>query len=70
VVVSTSDREGRERLLGDPLLKVSVLGTRPIEAFRSPLASPLPLLRRERDVPKSRRHGLAAIEKALESVGI
>jgi len=38
------------------------------EAFRSALASPLLLRCREQDVPKDRRHAIAAIEQPLGSL--
>ncbi len=64
-----AERDALMRFIGNPLFKVLVLGTRPSDAFRSSLDSPLPLLCREQDVPKSRRHAIAAIEQALSSLG-
>ncbi|HEY3254318.1 MAG TPA: SAM-dependent methyltransferase, partial [Polyangiaceae bacterium] len=61
-------RESLRNFLGNPLFKVLVLGTRASDAFRSSLATPLPLLAREQDVPKSRRTAIASIEQALESL--
>jgi len=66
---ASAQRDALARFLGNPLFKVLVLGRRPSDAFRSALASPLPLRYREQDVPKSRRHTIAAIEQALRSLG-
>jgi len=69
VLRSCAERDSLARFVGNPVFKVLVLGTRPSEAFRSALDSPLPLRAREQDVPKSRRHAIAAIERRLLSLG-
>ena len=69
LVRACAERDSLARFIGNPLFKVLVLGTRSSEAFGGPLASPLPLLGREQDVPKARRHAIAAIEQALSSLG-
>ncbi|MEI9938249.1 MAG: SAM-dependent methyltransferase [Pseudomonadota bacterium] len=66
LLLACAERDSLMRFLGNPVFKVLVLGTRPSAAFRSLLDTPLPLLCREQDVPKSRRHAIAAIEKALK----
>jgi SAM-dependent MidA family methyltransferase len=53
------------KFLGNPVFKVLVLGTRPSAAFAGPLSSPLPLARRERDIPQARRERIASIEREL-----
>ncbi|HYQ17823.1 MAG TPA: SAM-dependent methyltransferase, partial [Polyangiaceae bacterium] len=60
-----AEREALQKLIGNPLFKVLVLGRRTSDAFHSALASPLALAAQERDVPKARRHAIAAIERAL-----
>jgi len=69
LLLACAERDSLTRFVGNPVFKVLVLGTRPSRAFQSPLASPLPLLCREQDVPKFRRHAIAAIEKSLTSLG-
>jgi SAM-dependent MidA family methyltransferase len=64
-----AERDSLARFIGNPVFKVLVLGTRPSEAFRSALDSPLPLSCREQDVPRPRRHRIAAIEQVLRSLG-
>lgn len=66
---ASAQRDSLARFLGNPLFKVLVIGRRASDAFRSALASPLPLRYREQDVPKSRRTTIAAIEQALRSLG-
>jgi SAM-dependent MidA family methyltransferase len=56
------------KLLGSPVFKVLVLGTRASGAFVGPLSSSLPLTHRERDLPKGRREAVAPIERALSSL--
>jgi len=56
------------RFLGAPVFKVLVLGTRGSDAFAVPLSSPLPLTRREQDIPKARRPRIASIEHALSKM--
>lgn len=56
------------RFLGAPVFKVLVLGTRASEAFAPPVASPLPLTRREQDIPKARRLKIASIEHTLSKM--
>ena len=62
-------RDSLARFLGNPLFKVLVLGKRPSDAFQSALTSPLSWRCREQDVPKSRRHAIAAIEQRLRTLG-
>lgn len=62
---SAAEREPFSKFLGNPVFKLLVLGTRPSPAFTGPLASPLPLFRREQDVPKARRPKIASIARAL-----
>ena len=69
LLLACAERDSLTRFIGNPLFKVLVLGTRSSEAFRSSLASPLPLLGREQDVPKARRQAIGAIEKALSALG-
>ncbi|HYQ01285.1 MAG TPA: SAM-dependent methyltransferase [Polyangiaceae bacterium] len=66
---ASAERDSLSRFLGNPLFKVLVLGKRPSSAFGSALASPLALRYREEDLPKPRRHAVAAIAQALRSVG-
>jgi SAM-dependent MidA family methyltransferase len=54
--------------LGNPTFKVLVLGTRASRAFTGELASPLPLTRREQDVPKALRPKIAALEHAFSKL--
>jgi SAM-dependent MidA family methyltransferase len=61
-------RESLTKFLGNPLFKVLVLGSRASDALRTPLDTPLPLLGREQDVPKSRRPAISAIEQVLRSL--
>src|SRR6185369_3481507 len=49
---ASAQRDSLARFLGNPLFKVLVIGRRASDAFRSALASPLPLRYREQDVPK------------------
>ncbi|HET7546012.1 MAG TPA: hypothetical protein VFK05_39355, partial [Polyangiaceae bacterium] len=65
---ASAERDALARFLGNPVFKMLLLGRRASQAFQSPLDSPLPLLAREQDVPKSRRPALAAIEQALRSL--
>jgi len=58
---------GPERDVSNLVFKVLVLGTRTSEAFTGPLASQLPLSRREQDIPKARRPLIASIERALSN---
>ena len=69
VLRSCAERDSLARFVGNPVFKVLVLGTRRSDAFRSALDSPLPLRAREQDVPKSRRHAIATIERKLLSLG-
>jgi SAM-dependent MidA family methyltransferase len=57
----SAGRESLTKFLGNPLFKILVLGTRASDALRSPLDTPLPLLGREQDVPRSRRPTISAI---------
>jgi SAM-dependent MidA family methyltransferase len=50
---------------GNPVFKVLVLGTRPSDVFTGPLMTPLPLSRKEQDVPQSQRLKVAALREAL-----
>jgi SAM-dependent MidA family methyltransferase len=70
LLLACAERDSLARFLGNPLFKVLVLGTRPSHAFQSSLASPMPLLGREQDVPKSRRSAISGLENALKSLGI
>jgi SAM-dependent MidA family methyltransferase len=70
LLLACAERDSLERFVGNPVFKVLVLGRRPSAAFRSPLDTPLPLLCREQDVPKYRRHVIPALEKALTSLGV
>lgn len=62
---NAAEREPFSKFLGNPVFKVLVLGTRASPAFTGPLATPLPLFRREQDVPKARRPKIAGIARAL-----
>jgi hypothetical protein len=53
------------RFVGNPVFKLLVLGKRTSTEFTGPLSSPLPLTRREQDLPKARRPKVAAIERTL-----
>jgi SAM-dependent MidA family methyltransferase len=61
----SAGRESLTKFLGNPLFKILVLGTRASDALRGPLDTPLPLLAREQDVPKSRRPAISAIVAKL-----
>jgi hypothetical protein len=61
---------GLAKFLGNPVFKVLVLGTRASETFAGPLSSPLPLTRREQDLPKARRQKITNIERALSSLRV
>ncbi|HEV8547380.1 MAG TPA: SAM-dependent methyltransferase, partial [Polyangiaceae bacterium] len=65
---SAAEHPGFAKLLGTPVFKVLVLGTRSSDAFSGPLASPLPLSRREQDIPKARRAKIASIERTLATL--
>ena len=69
LVRAAADHPAYPNFLGNPVFKVLVLGTRVSNAFTGPLASPLPLTRREQDIPKARRQKIASIERALSSLG-
>jgi SAM-dependent MidA family methyltransferase len=64
----TADRESIAEFLGNPVFKLLVLGTRPSDVFSGPLISPVPLCRREQDIPKARRQRIAAIQHTLSSL--
>src|SRR5262249_5123996 len=51
--------------LGNPVFKVLVLATRASAAFTGSLLSPLPLAREARDLPRSRRDRVPALEQRL-----
>ena len=57
----SAGRESLTKFLGNPLFKLLVLGTRASDALRGPLDTPLPLLARAQDVPRSRRPTIPAI---------
>ena len=57
--------ESLAEFLGNPVFKLLVLGTRASDVFAGPLLSPLPLERREQDVPKARRARIASIRDNL-----
>jgi SAM-dependent MidA family methyltransferase len=56
------------KFLGNPVFKVLVLGTRQVDLFGGPFASPIALSHREQDIPKARRQKIASIERAILSV--
>jgi SAM-dependent MidA family methyltransferase len=68
LVRRAADEPAFAKFLGNPVFKMLVLGTRGSSAFSGPLASPLPLASRERDVPKAQRAKIAAIERALSNL--
>ena len=70
LLVAAADQEATATFLGNPLFKILVLGSRPSTVFAGPLMTSLPLSAREQDVPKSRRPRIAAIQKALASLGL
>ena len=70
LLLAAAEQEHIATFLGNPLFKVLVLGARPSNVFAGPLMTSLPLSAREQDVPKSRRPRIAAIEKALASLGL
>jgi SAM-dependent MidA family methyltransferase len=51
------------KFLGHPGFQVLALATRESALFSTPLTTPLPLLAREHDVPKSGRHRIAELER-------
>jgi len=65
VVRAAADQAPFARFAGNPVFKLLVLGKRTNGAFTGPLSSPLPLTRREQELPKARRHKVADIERTL-----
>src|SRR6185369_4149626 len=61
-------REALTKFIGNPVFKLLALGTRASHALRGPLDTPLPLVGREQDVAKSRRHVIADIEQVLRGL--
>ncbi|HTQ03619.1 MAG TPA: SAM-dependent methyltransferase [Polyangiaceae bacterium] len=70
VVRTLSEREPFAKFLGNPGFRVLVLGTRPSEAFSSPLMTPLLINGREQDVPKSLRDRIQPLERQLSGEAI
>jgi len=65
LVRAAAEQPSFARFVGNPVFKLLVLGKRASLAFTGPLTSPLPLTRREQDLPKTRRPLVAPIERAL-----
>jgi len=65
LVRAAAEQQPFARFVGNPVFKLLVLGKRTHDAFCGPLSSPLPLTRREQDIPKARRPKIAAIERTL-----
>jgi SAM-dependent MidA family methyltransferase len=67
VVRAAADDGAVAEFVGNPVFKLLLLATRPSTLFSSPLLSPLPLTRREQDLPRSLRARVPAIEQRLIS---
>ena len=65
VLTAAADDESLAEFLGNPVFKLLILGTRASAVFAGPLLSPLPLERREQDIPRSRRALIASIRDNL-----
>jgi len=67
MLLAAAEQEAVAEFLGNPVFKVLVLGTGTNDFFTGPLVTPLALLCRELDLPKSRRGRIAAVQKRLTS---
>jgi SAM-dependent MidA family methyltransferase len=68
VLAAAGEQEALHELVGNPVFKVLVLGTRASDVFTGPLLSRLPLACREQDLAKARRHRIPSILQTLVSL--